>query len=45
MRQEYRRGTVNLQYMASADIPADGLIKALTKQQLHGFYQQINPRG
>ena len=42
MRQEYRRGTVNLKYIASADMPADGLTKALTKQQLHRFYQQIN---
>ncbi len=42
MRQEYQRGSVDIQYMPTADMPADGLTKALTAQQLGRFYRQIN---
>lgn len=42
LRQEYQRGAVKLRYLPTADMPADGLTKQLTKQQMQRFYRMVN---
>jgi len=37
MRQEYRKGRFQIGYLATADMPADGLTKALSRQRFEHF--------
>lgn len=42
LRQEVQRGTITVEYTPSADIPADGLTKALPGNKWKGFLDQLN---
>jgi hypothetical protein len=42
LRQEYQRGSFDVEYLATAEMPADGLTKNLTKQQFKRFKDHLN---
>lgn len=42
LKQEYKRGTFRLEYLPTADMPADGLTKALNRQQFEIFVKMLN---
>jgi hypothetical protein len=42
LRQAVQQGTIHLQWIPTADMPADGLTKALPKQKHLNFIKQLN---
>ena len=42
LRQEVRNGNINIKWVPTADITADGLTKALPRQKHKTFIQQLN---
>ena len=42
LRQEVREGRINIKWVPAADMPADGLTKALPRQKHETFIQQLN---
>jgi hypothetical protein len=42
VRQEYKRGSVQYEYKKTSLMPADGLTKALTSQQMSHLYSLLN---
>ena len=41
LRQEVSNGRLDVQYLPTADMPADGLTKALPPQKFRNFVQQL----
>jgi hypothetical protein len=41
-RQEYSKGSFQVEYLATADMPADGLTKALSRQKFEHFRALLN---
>ncbi len=41
-RQEYAKGSFLLEYLPTAEMPADGLIKALPRQKFEHFRSMLN---
>ena len=42
LRQEFRKGRFELEYLPTAEMPADGLTKNLTRQQFERFVRMLN---
>ena len=42
LRQEFRKGRFELEYLPTAEMPADGLTKNLTRQQFEHFVGMLN---
>ena len=42
LKQEFRKGKFDIGYLPTADMPADGLIKALSRQKFEHFYLLLN---
>ena len=42
LRQEVREGSINIKWVPTADMTADGLTKALPRQKHETFVQQLN---
>ena len=42
MKQEFKKGIFKLEYLPSAEMPADGLTKPLTRQKFEAFRIILN---
>ena len=42
LKQEFRKGKFNIGYLPTADMPADRLTKALSRQKFEHFHSLLN---
>ena len=42
LKQEFRKGTFEIGYLPTADMPADRLTKALSRQKFEHFHSLLN---